>query len=272
MVQIGSYKVVESLGEGAFGRTFLGHHHLIENIKVCIKQEKTGDPVFQKLFKQEAEMLAKLRYPSLPVFLDYLEEGGDIGQVLVLSYIEGKTLDSIIKLQANKEGKLIAKKPIDDEHICWIIDRILNALSYLHGKHSIVHCDLKPQNVIVDIKEHSATVIDFGMASFKPVEFSKAKGGTPGYLPPEFGNGLPPIPAGDIYSVGKIVCCLSGGDPVKGEFAKDFHPKLQSFFEPWIRHDPTQRPQSTDKLRSELRKVRYDIFKRHTTREEFKYR
>lgn len=261
-MRVGSYNVTKQLGEGSFGRTFLGEHVLLKGLKACIKQEKTGQQPYMDLFRDEAATVARLRHPSLPSFVDYREEGGDVGQVLILSYIEGEPLDKLVE-----GGKFV-----DDEHICWIIDRILGACSYLHGKWNIVHCDLKPGNIIVDIPDHNATVVDLGMAYFKPDDLAKAKGGTPGYLPPEFGVGLPPIPASDIFSIGKIALFLAGGDVIKGEFPSDMDKRLVDFFSPWIRHDPRERPQGVDKLRFELGELRKKVYGRSSTREQFKFR
>jgi len=266
-MQIGNYKVLSLIGEGSFGRTFKGEHNILK-VPVCIKQEKTGVKPYTELFREEAGVIAKLRHPSLPTFMDYAEMGGAIGQVLILSFVEGTPLDKLC--EANADG--IAQKPIDDEHICWIVDRMLGALSYLHGKHSIVHCDMKPANVIIDIPDHNATVVDMGMASINPDGMTKSKGGTPAYLPPEFNIGLPPVPESDIYSVGKIVCFMTGGNPMTGTFATDMNPKLRAFFEPWIRHDPTKRTNSTDKARYELGKLRHEVYGRTSCLEEFKFR
>lgn len=261
-MRVGEYNIVKQIGEGSFGRTFLGQHQLLKSVRVCIKQEKTGQQPYMDMFREEAEVIAKLRHPSLPSFMGYLEVGGDIGQVLILSYLEGKPLDTLL----DKEGA------VDDEHICWILDRILGALSYLHGRWNIVHCDLKPGNIILDIPDHNASLVDLGMASANPVEWTKAKGGTPGFLPPEFNVGLPPIPASDIYSTGKIALALSGGDPLIGDFPKDMHSKLREFLEPWVRHDPRERPQNVDRLRVELAQIRASIFKRSSCQEQFRYR
>lgn len=270
-MQIGNYEVVSLLGEGAFGRTFKGKHVILGS-PACIKQEKTGKKPYTDLFRDEAAIIARLKHPSLPSFMDYQELPKPIGQVLVISFAEGTPLDKLVETETTPEGDLIAQKPVDDEHACWIIDRILSPVSYLHGRWRIVHCDLKPGNVIVDVPDHNATVVDLGMASYRPDEWSKAKGGTPGYLPPEFGGGLPPVPASDIYSIGKIACSITGGNVFKGEFPEDMHPELREFFETWIRQDPTQRPQNVERLRAELAKLRRDIFGRSSTKEEFKYR
>lgn len=260
-MDIGEWRVTKEIGEGSFGRTFLGEHRFLKGVRCCIKQEKTGVKPFTDMFREEAAVVARLRHPSFPSFLGYQELPDPTGQVLLLSFVEGEPLD-----------KLLAKDAIDDEHICWILDRLLGALGYLHGRWGTVHCDLKPGNVILDLQDHNATIVDLGMAAANPQEWTKAKGGTPGFLPPEFGMGLPPIPASDIYSLGKIALAMAGGDPLKGSFPSDMNPKLKAFLKPWIRHDPRERPQSVDGLRSELSSLRAKIFKRSSCCEMFKYR
>ena len=84
-MRIGEYDVVKQISEGTFGRTFLGVHHLLGE-KVCIKQEKTGDPVYMDLFRKEAKLMWNLSHVSLPTSKAYYEEP-DFGQVFVMSFI-----------------------------------------------------------------------------------------------------------------------------------------------------------------------------------------
>ncbi|MFA6234160.1 MAG: serine/threonine-protein kinase [Bacteroidota bacterium] len=281
MGSVGNYRILKLLGEGAFGYTYKGEHKILK-VPVVLKErkvlkEEATDSVLRKrysdLFREEAAIIAKLRHPSLPSFMDYVEllpNGG--GQIMIISFIEGTPLDVAIGMKEGSDQVSRATKPFDDEHICWVADRIFGALSYLHGKHQIVHCDLKPANVILDIPDHNATVVDMGMASFRPEEWSKAKGGTMGYLPPEFMLGLPPIPASDIYSVGKIMIALAGGSPARGEIPDDMNLALKDFVAAMIRHDPTQRPQSVDLLRHEIALLRKKVWGRVSCQEEMKYR
>lgn len=203
-MRISDYNLLRILGEGAFGRTYLGEHVSL-GTPACVKQEKTQQRPYTDLFKEEAALVAKLRHPSLPSFMGYLEVPGDVGQILIMSFIDGQSLDKVVQ-----EGA------VADEHICWILDRILGALSYLHGRHHTVHCDLKPANVILEISDHQATIVDFGMAFSRPDGRSRAKGGTDGFMPPEFALGKPPIPASDLYAVGKIGVALAGGHVESG--------------------------------------------------------
>lgn len=261
-MNVGSYKIDKLLGEGTFGRVYSGRHRLLTDVRVCVKQEKTQAQPYTGLFREEARLLSRLRHPCCPTFLDYLEEPGDVGQLIVLSFIDGTPLDKLIE----------SRGPVDDEHICWILDRICSGLSYLHGKHNLVHSDLKPANVIVEVEDHQATLVDFGLATLKPDDQTRAKGGTPGYIPPEFANGYPPIPASDLYSVGKIGIALAGGDILKGEPPADMPQALRELLLRMILRDPRQRPQSADSVRSDLHAIRQKVWGRTTCVEVFKHR
>ena len=271
MARIGNWEIDEQLGEGAFGRTFRGHHYMLLDVPVCIKQEKTGVPAYMDLFRQEAQILSRLRSSYLPTFIDY-DELPDFGQVIMLSFIKGPSLEKLVKATNDPNGTPLATDPLDDEHILWIADRICCALSYLHGKHTIVHCDLKPANVILEVEDHVATVVDLGMAAFRPDEHAKAKGGTAGYIPPEANLGMPPIPAFDIYSLGSTMLFLAGGNPYKGIYPLDMQPKLRALIESMTRHDPRQRPQSADFLRNDIGRMRKEIYGRTSTKESLKFR
>ena len=272
-MRIGHWKLTKLLGEGTYGRVFEGHHATLgPDVKVCVKQEKTGQEPYKTMFREEAILLAKLRHHSVPAFMDYIESDDPrVGQLLVLSFIPGVPLDKLLK-----EG------PIDDEHVCWILDRILGALSYLHGRHNLVHCDLKPGNVIIDVDYHQGTVVDFGMAAYRPDGKTLPKGGTPGFLPPEFALGYPPIPVSDFYSIGKIGIELAGGDVKKGECPDDMHPLLKELLGNLIRRDPMQRARwdgmepdamtTADDLRDRIGALRVDAFGSDECSEVFKRR
>lgn len=259
----GNWEIRKKLGGGAFGDVYKGRHRLLgASFPVVIKREKTFQDPYTRMFRNEAALLARLRHPQFPTLLDYLEVGGDVGQLMVLSYIPGTPLDKHLE----KQGA------IADEHICWILDRVLGALDYLHIKHGIVHCDIKPANCILDIPDHQVTLVDLGMATLAPDEKTKAKGGTPGYMAPEFQQGFPPIPESDLYSVGKLGIALAGGDIHKGEPPNDMAEPLADLLLEMIARDPTKRYASADQVRHELHHLRQKVWGRVTTATEFENR
>lgn len=258
-MDIGQYEVLKKIGEGSFGRTFAGRHRIL-GMPACIKQERTGDPVYQKMFREEAMLLARVHHVSLPALRDYLELP-DFGQIIVMSFIAGENL----------RKKVECEGPIDDEHIAWILQRTLDALSYLHFQ-GIVHCDVKPENIILHLEEHNAVLVDFGLGIANPTAETIAKGGTEAYMPPEFGNGHPPIPASDIYSLGKTAIFLAGGDPHAGTMPRDMHREFAECIRAMIRKDPLARPQDARAVSRALTGIRRRIFGRTETIELFKLR
>lgn len=255
MKTIGNYQIIKTIAEGAFGRTYYAEHKELR-VPVCIKQESTGDSIYQSWFREEARLLWDVCHPSLPTLKDYFESPD---QIMVMSFVQGDSLDKVVA----KNGF------IDDEHICWILQRCLDALSYLHYK-GIVHCDIKPQNIILHIKEHNAVIVDFGLCTIKPGAQTKPKGGTQYYMPPEYPLGKPPLPAGDIYSLGKVAVYLSGGNPASGNM-KVVEP-LASLLQKMIRQDPLTRPQDARELSAEILDIRKSIWGRTSTLEEIKYK
>ena len=256
-MRIGSYDVVRRISEGSFGRTFLARHATLGE-PACLKQEKTGDPLYRKLFEAEARLLWDARHVSLPTLKDYIDLPAH-GQVMAMSFIEGTDL----------HGLMETRGAVDDEHICWILQRVLDALSYLHWR-KVIHCDIKPQNIILDIPSHNAVLVDFGLYTADTA--APPKGGTRFYLPPEFLLGLPPTPAADLYSLGMTAVFLAGGDVRTGTLPKDMHPELAAFIGTMIRRDPDARPQDADSLNRSLATLRKRAFGRTSTREEFKLR
>ncbi len=257
-MQIGNYLIKKTIAEGSFGRTYLAEHVLLK-VPVCIKQESTLKPEYQAWFKQEARLLWDINHTSLPSLKDYIETTDQ--QLIVMSFIKGKTLDKIVE----ENGF------IDDEHLCWILQRCLDGLSYLHYK-GLIHCDLKPQNIILNIEEHNATIIDFGMVVDGPNAITKPKGGTNGYMPPEFLQGKPPIPQSDLFSLGKVMMYLSGGNIVTNQLPESMCKELKYLLLWMTRFDPLARPENTIEINNLISTLRMKIWNRSSTVDMISYR
>ena len=259
MKTVGQYRLIKKLGEGAFGVTMLAEH-IPTGKKVCLKQEATGHPDAVALFKQEALVLWDLHHESIVPVKDYFEAeiGGDTYQFIAMNYIGGGNLQSFVE----KHGF------IDDEHICWMLQVCLKAFSYMHY-HTVVHGDIKPENMMIQLKEHNIVLVDFGMAVRGTGAKMRAKGGTPVYIPPEFSNGRPPIPESDLYSLGKSALYLAGGDACldSGNPPDDMEPALQKIIQAMIRRDPTARPGSAHEVQKQLTEFRRDVLGRGESQE-----
>jgi len=112
---------------------------------------------------------------------------------------------------------LAAEGTLSPRHVLGLIAQAAEALSCAHAA-GIVHCDVKPANVLVD--GGRVKIADFGIAQAagqSPVAQAGLVTGTPGYLSPEQVAGLPATPASDLYSLGIVAYeCLTGRPPFRG--------------------------------------------------------
>lgn len=250
---IGNYKVVRQIGEGGFGRTYEARHILLDE-KACLKQNINLTPEDAELLRNEAKLLWNVHHYSLPAMHDFFK-ANDGSYILAMSFIEGKTLDKVIE-------KHVALHP---EEVCWISQRLLNALYYLHGM-GIVHGDVKPPNVIVQPKVHNAVLVDYGLSSLMPTRISSAVGYTPVFAAPEIIAGKPPISESDIYSLGLTIIYALGGDPIAKTYP-DYVPKpLQEFCNELVRYNPLDRPNwEKQDLVARLSDIRQELFGRRAS-------
>ncbi len=253
MVTLGNYDIVRLIGEGGFGRTYEGRHRYLGE-KACLKQNINITPDDEKLLRGEAKLLWDVHHHSLPAMRDYfpLPDGS---AVLVMSFIEGKTLEAAVKKH----------KAIHAEDVAWITQRLLNALHYLHSK-GIVHGDVKPANVIVQPPVHNAVLVDYGLSCLRPTKESSAIGYTAVFAAPEILDGKPPLPRSDLYSLGLTMVYTLGGDPFAKTIPDSVPSALAEFYRSLIRYDPVERPSwETDDLVRRLSDIRLDAFGRRAS-------
>ena len=225
MVQSGKilrqrYKIIDSLGSGGFGDTYLA-----EDLDIPVKPKpkcvvkhlspKSSDPVVltiaQKLFEREAETLYKLGKDSdqIPKLFAHFQEGTEF--CLVQEYIEGHDISK----------ELTPGKKLSECYTIALLKGILSALAVAH-QNNIIHRDIKPQNLMRRKSDNKIVLIDFGaVKEISVLTTANQPGtttltvavGTPGYMPSEQSNGKPKL-SNDIYAVGIVgIKALTGKDP-----------------------------------------------------------
>jgi len=230
MAKIGNYNVKKQIGEGGFGRVFQAEHVLLGE-QACLKQNIIASKDNVDLLRHEAKLLWKLHeYHSIPAIRDFYELDSITG-VIALSYIDGETLEEIVK----KRG------PLYPEDAAWISERVLGALYYAHSS-GVIHSDVKPANVFVEPGKRDIKLIDFGLASYKPKSSTRPAGFTPRYAAPELMDGKPPIPETDMYGVGITMLYALGGDVAKKSFRSDTPKELVEFCNNLLKYNPRERP------------------------------
>ncbi|XP_057471161.1 probable LRR receptor-like serine/threonine-protein kinase At3g47570 [Actinidia eriantha] len=207
------------IGVGAFGLVYKGildQGKTIVAVKVLNLQHKGAS----KSFMAECEALRNLRHRNLVKILTVcsgVDSRGNDFKALVYEFMANGSLDEWLHPIPNlvESRKLNFLKRLD------IGIDIANALEYIHHGHQtpIVHCDLKPSNVLMD-EDMTARVGDFGLAR-SPLQIAHLSSadqtgslvvkGTIGYAAPEYGMGSEVSVYGDIYSYGVIVLELFTG-------------------------------------------------------------
>jgi serine/threonine protein kinase, bacterial len=211
------YQVIQVLGAGGFGETFLAEDtHMPSRRRCVIKQLKpiSNDPqtyqLIQQRFEREAATLEYLGKSSdqVPELYAYFSEQGQF--YLVQEWIQGQTLRDIIQ----------AKEQESETAVREILLSLLSVLDYIHSK-GIIHRDIKPDNIIIRSPDNKPVLIDFGAVKETIRSIVSSPGlpvqsmviGTPGYMPSEQALGRP-VYATDIYSLGlTAIYLLTGKQP-----------------------------------------------------------
>lgn len=193
---LGRYHIIEQLGEGGMAAVYKAFDTRLERF-VAIKVITFGQydkEMFLLRFEREAKALARLSHPNIVKVHDYGEEGGL--PYLVMEYLPGGTLKS-------KLGK-----PMPWPEAIKLILPIAQALGYAHNL-NIVHRDVKPANILLN-ESGQPMLTDFGIAKILESDSQlQLTGtgvgiGTPEYMAPEQGQGLPVDRRADIYALGVV--------------------------------------------------------------------
>jgi serine/threonine protein kinase len=193
----GRYQILDSLGEGGMAHVYHARDLNLQRevaVKV-LRDDLIEDPAFQARFLQEARAAANLLHPNIVTVYDF---GHDATRYfMVMEYARGTDLKTLLR----RRGRLTVAEAVD------LAIQICAGVGYAH-RAGLVHCDLKPQNVLV-APDGRAKITDFGiaraLASIQPDETSEVVWGSPLYFSPEQAAGGPPSPASDVYAIGVML-------------------------------------------------------------------
>lgn len=230
MSDIGSYQVLNRIGEGGFGTVYQARHKVLEEL-ACLKQNSIASEDNAGLLIKEARLLWRLEdHHSIPTVKDLYVIDKDTC-VMAMSYIDGKTLEDTVKGHSG----------LHPEDACWITERLLGALYYCHNN-GVIHTDIKPANIFIEPKRHDIKLIDFGLATYKPKSKTVPVGYTPRYAAPELIDGRPPIPETDIYGAGIVLLYALGGDIETKSIPDSVPREISEFCMSLLKYDPMERP------------------------------
>lgn len=204
----GRYRIIEELGKGGMGKVYKALDTEI-NEKVAlklIKSEIASDQKTIERFRSELKFARKIRHKNVCQMYDLNKEEG--AYYITMEYVSGEDLKSFIR----------RAKRLDTGTAVSIARDVCEGLAEAH-RLSVVHRDLKPQNIMVD-DDGNARIMDFGIARSLEAEGITAEGvmiGTPEYMSPEQVDGMETDARSDIYSMGVILYeAVTGRVPFKG--------------------------------------------------------
>ena len=192
----GRYEIEKKIGKGGMGTVFKATDKILD-ISVALKTinpDIAHDETTLARLKREVILARKVAHPNVCRIFDIGESEGF--HYVSMQYVEGMTLSDMLLVR----GKLPQEEGLK------ILRYVVAALQEAH-RAGVIHRDLKPQNIMVDV-EGRAFIMDFGISFSADVGRLTTTGmmiGTPRYMAPEqFGDGPTDLRA-DIYSLG-IIC------------------------------------------------------------------
>lgn len=206
----GRYEIIRPIGYGGMAEVFLAHDQLLDRdvaVKM-LRDQFLSDKELLEQFRREAKSAARLLHPGIINIYDVISEADN--QYIIMEYVDGVTLKEYMQ-----EHKLSLAAALD------LGIQLASALHHAHA-HNIIHCDIKPQNILLD-KNMQPKIADFGIAKMvtnQTMVYSKAVMGSVHYVSPEQASGFQITACSDIYSLGIVLFeMLTGQVPYNGETA-----------------------------------------------------
>ncbi|WP_159604166.1 serine/threonine-protein kinase [Agromyces humi] len=254
------YDFREHLGSGGMADVYRARDTELGR-DVAVKVFRATDDTVADLQRREREirLLSRLNHPGLVDIHDAgtLLHDGQARRYVVMQYIEGRSL-----------AHRLARGPMTPRQVADVGAQIADALSYVHG-HSIVHRDVKPENILVaDVPTLGYTLMaklaDFGVAQFIDGSRLTSDGaimGTAAYISPEQARGEEIGTSSDVYSLGLVLLeALRGereytGSAIEAALARlhrpphipeDLPEQWQSLLAAMTSTDPAVRPTAHD--------------------------
>ena len=286
---LGSYRLLQLLGEGGMGQVYLGEHTRLGR-KVALKllrPEYARHTKAVQRFFGEARAVNQISHDNIVEITDFIEndvdaEGKPAEKYYIMELLKGRSLGDLQKT----EGILPLQRTLP------IMLQVCSALAAVHEA-GIVHRDLKPDNIFLIEKAGKTDfvkLLDFGVAKFTDLSASQQMGrtgvgalvGTPEYMSPEQMSGKTVDHRSDIYALGIILYeVITGRQPFTakslGEMAikhltvtppkpsklKDLphqpSRELEQLIMQCLQKDPLKRPQNVGEITDRLTPIAAEI-------------
>ncbi|MCL6754806.1 protein kinase [Nostoc sp. CCCryo 231-06] len=212
------YRIIQILGQGGFGRTYLAEDQRRFNELCAIKElistatEALAWEKAQELFHREAAILYQIEHPQIPKFRERFEQ--DQRLFLVEDYVAGQTYQTLLaKRQA-------VGQTFTEAEVLHLIKLLLPVLEHIHSR-GIIHRDISPENIILRDSDAKPVLIDFGVVKELATRLRSPERAMPettvgklGYSPSEQMQTGGAYPSSDLYALAvSAIVLLTGKEP-----------------------------------------------------------
>jgi len=227
-------------------------------IPVCFKVARTTDD--NRFLENETAVISTMEHVSVPMMHETfsLSDGRVVNSLFFMEYT----------LSAKELRQIHFPDGLDQRHMVWILERLLNAIGFMNQKR-IIHGAIRPKSILVVPYNHNALPGDFTFSIYEAYRAGRRYPAVNKYSPPEMIHprhsdqprlACVPHPRTDIYSMGLSMLWLVGGH-IRTRTAPDhLEPELKEFLAKM--HDPDPRTRARDPyvLFHELRALRLKLF------------
>lgn len=212
------YRVMQILGQGGFGRTYLAEDQRRFNELCAIKElilTVTGTQAWEKaqeLFHREASILYQIEHPQVPKFRERFEQ--DQRLFLVEDYVAGKTYRSLLA------DRQLVNQAFTETEVLQLLRSLLPVLQHIHDR-GIIHRDISPENIILRDSDSQPVLIDFGVVKELATRIQSPDSTAPitsvgklGYASSEQMQTGRAYPSSDLFSLAvTAIVLLTGREP-----------------------------------------------------------
>lgn len=242
-----TYDVLEVVGRGSLGVVHRAIHRK-NDCQVALKMTHFSTKEVTAVAEAEFSILKLISHPNIVRALDFLIMEDDRA-VLVMSFFDGKDLGTAVRC--------VEEQRLQEATARRLSLLLLLALEHLHER-DIVHCDVKPGNVMLSHDFTDLCLIDFNIALFCPEENNSAHLCSQAYAAPEVCEGHVPTHVTDIWGAGLCLLMMLSGECTDqyGDF-QEFLSDLPTVsaacsdaLGQCLQRDPVARPTATTLLQS----------------------
>ncbi len=198
----GSYRVLHEISRGATGVVYraedvgLGRPVAIK----LLRHDLARDRRLAARLHREAAILASIRHPNL---IEVYAFRSDDEAYFVMELVEGPSLADLL------EQTLAQGERLDPRAAAEVVSEVADALDAMH-RAGLIHCDVKPQNVVLDRRGERAVLVDLGESA--RLGEDRLRSGTPGFAAPESFTEAEETPASDVYGLAATAYVMLTGE------------------------------------------------------------